>query len=29
MNLMYVFSGLLALLLFAYLLCALIMAERF
>jgi K+-transporting ATPase KdpF subunit len=29
MNLMYVFSGFLALLLFVYLLCALIMAERF
>jgi K+-transporting ATPase KdpF subunit len=29
MNLMYVFSGLLAVLLFVYLLYALIMAERF
>ena len=29
MNVMYVFSGLLALLLFVYLLYALIMAERF
>jgi K+-transporting ATPase KdpF subunit len=29
MNIMYVFSGLLALLLFAYLLYALIWAERF